>query len=48
MKGYFTANGDDPSEVDFFYSSGYDMDDGETSLAQLSKSSKDSAAQSTS
>ena len=48
MKGYFTANGDDPSEVDFFYSEGYDIDDDETSLAQLSKSSKDSAAQSTS
>ena len=52
MKEYFVENGDDPSEVDFFYKEGYNID--ETALAQKSKSSssskssKDSAAQSTS
>ena len=48
MKGYFAENGDDPSEVDFFFSEGYNLDDELTGLIQLSKSSKRSASRSTS
>ena len=44
MKGYFAENGDDPAEVDSFFSEGYYIDDEATTLAQLSKSEKSSAS----